>query len=108
MQETFLLQNIYIFLKYIKSVGRATLGTFRDISYFSRYLQTKETAWERGDAIFLKPEMIWSSLGWFKKAPIKIKQIKHLMALSPTIKKLSPIECLGNFSGCLVIRQLLN
>ena len=39
--------------------------SFLDFAYFSNYLQTKETAWKRGDAIFPEPELIWSLLGEF-------------------------------------------
>ena len=52
----------------------------------SSYLQTKETAWKQGDAIFLEPEMLLSSLGQFRKAFIKIGQNKGLMALSEALK----------------------
>ena len=41
---TFLHQNIEIFLKNIKSKGRAALGTFLDFAYFRCYLEAKETA----------------------------------------------------------------
>ena len=43
----------------------ATLCTFIDFTYFSSYLQTKENAWKRRDAIFSEPGMLWSSLGLF-------------------------------------------
>ena len=43
----------------------ATLCTFIDFTYFSSYLQTKENAWKRRDAIFSEPEMLWNSLGLF-------------------------------------------
>ena len=39
----------------------ATLCTFIDFTYFSSYLQTKENAWKRRDAIFSEPEMLWNS-----------------------------------------------
>ena len=55
-----------------------------DFTYFNSYLQTKETAWKRGDAGFLESEMLWSSLGQFLKVFIKIKQPKSLMAVSLT------------------------
>ena len=50
------------------------LGTFLDFAYFSIYFQIKETAWNRGDAIFSEPELIWSLSGEFWKILIKIKQ----------------------------------
>ena len=80
--ETFLNQNIDIFWKNIKSKGKATLGTLLDFAYFSSYLKTKETTSECGNAIFLEPEMLRTSLCPFWKAHTKIEQLKTLMALS--------------------------
>ena len=54
--------NIYIpiywniLTEYYKQV-KVTLGTFLDFAYSSTSLQTKETVWKQGDAIFSKPEM---------------------------------------------------
>ena len=53
---------------------KVTLDTFLDFAYFSNYLQTKKTAWKRGDAVFSEPELIWSLLGEFWKILITIKQ----------------------------------
>ena len=50
------------------------MGTFLDFAYFSNYLQTKETAWKWGDAMFSEPELIWRLLGEFWKILSKIKQ----------------------------------
>ena len=76
---------------------------FLDFAYFSICLETKETTSKRGESIFSEPEMLRSSLGQFRKALIKIKQLKLLMALSLTSKKLRAVKFLGNFSDCLVI-----
>ena len=62
------------------------LGAFLDFAYLSSYLQTKETALKQSDAIFSEPEMLWSSLGQFRKSLIKIKQLKSSMAISLTPK----------------------
>ena len=59
---------------------------FLDFAYFSSYLQTKETARKRGDAIFLEAEMIRNSLGQFWKILIKIKKLKSMMTVSLTPK----------------------
>ena len=55
----------------MKSKVKVTFGTFLDFAYFSNHLQTKETAWKRGDAIFSEPEVIWSLLGEFWKSSLK-------------------------------------
>ena len=47
---------------------------FLGFASFSNYLQTKEAAWKRGDAIFSEQELIWSLFGEFWKILIKIKQ----------------------------------
>ena len=49
---------------------------FLNFAYFSNYLQIKETAWKRGDTIFLELELICSLLGGFWKILIKIKKKK--------------------------------
>ena len=77
------------------------LGTFLDFAYFSSCLQTKETAWKRGDAIFSELEMIWSSLGQFWKILVQIKQLKSLMVVSLTLK-LRAAELLGIICGYMV------
>ena len=74
MQEKFLHQNIEVFQKSNKSKVKVIMGTCLDFAYFSNYLQTKETAWNRRDTIFSEPELIWSLLGEFWKILIKIKQ----------------------------------
>ena len=81
-------------LKYFRRVlkVKATLGSFLDFTYFSSYLKSKETAWKRGQAIFLEQEMLWSSLGQFWKVLIEIKQIKILMPVSLTPKNLGPLN----------------
>ena len=91
--KTFLHQNVEIFQKSIKVKGTlgmlstlGTLGTFLGFAYFSSYLQTKETAWKRGDAIYSKPVMLSSSLGQFWKVLIKVEQVKSLMVVSLTPK----------------------
>ena len=38
-------------------------GYINDFAYFSSHLQTKETGWKQGDAMFLEPEILWSSFG---------------------------------------------
>ena len=53
-------------------MGKVTLGMSTDFAYFSSYLLTKEITWKRGDAVFLEPEMLRSSLGQFQKALIRI------------------------------------
>ena len=77
------------------------MGTFLDFAYFSSCLQTKETAWKRGDAIFSELEMIWSSLGQFWKILVQIKQLKSLMVVSLTLK-LRAAELLGIICGYMV------
>ena len=63
-------------------MGKDTLGKETDFVYFSNFLQTKETAWKRGDTIFLEPKMLRSSLGEFRKALTEIGHNESLMALS--------------------------
>ena len=77
------------------------MGTFLHFAYFSSCLQTKETAWKRGDAIFSELEMIWSSLGQFWKILVQIKQLKSLMVVSLTLK-LRAAELLGIICGYMV------
>ena len=73
------------FKRALKSKLKAMLSTLFDLAYFSSYLQTKETAWKRGDACFLEVEMLWSLLGLFWKDLIKIKILqKSLMVVSLT------------------------
>ena len=73
----FLYKNIEVSWKSIKSKAKVTMGTFLDLAHFSNYLQTKEIAWKRGDAIFLEPELIWSLLGGLWKILIQTKKINY-------------------------------
>ena len=57
---------------------------------------------KKGDAIFLEPEMPWSSLDHFLKVLIKIGKNESLMTLLLVSKQLRAVEFLGNFSSCLV------
>ena len=49
--------------------------------------------------------MLWRSLGQFWKLLIKIKELKSLIFVSLTPKKIRAVELLGNFCG--VLQQLL-
>ena len=82
-----------MFLKSIKNKVKVTLGTFLGFAYFSSYLQTKETAWERSYANFSEPELI-GSFSEFWEIFIKIKQLESSLIVSLT-KKLRAVECLG-------------
>ena len=46
--------KIFKFQTNIKIIGKSTLGMFLDFAYFNSYLQIKETALKRSDAIFSK------------------------------------------------------
>ena len=95
----FLYKNIEVSWKSIKSKAKITMGTFLDLAHFSNYLQTKEIAWKRGDAIFLEPELIWSLLGELWKIPIKTKKKKNYKNLMLQIDLLKTVALLKNYSS---------
>ena len=75
----FLHQNIEVFFTRALKI-KFTLCAFLDFAYFRNYLQAKETAWKRGDAIFSEPELIWNLLGEFWKSSLsQTKNYKNLM-----------------------------
>ena len=66
-----------------------------NFAYFSSYFQTKEAAWKQADAIFLEQEMLWNSLGQFRKTLMNIGKNESLIVLSLA-------QFIGNFSSFLV------